>query len=411
MVSAGVLSQETSDNIVAFYATKENQQSQRQTVAFAIIGAILVGLGIILIVAHNWDNLARPVKVFFSFLPLVAGQFICGWVLWKQSGKQGWQEASAAFLFFAVGASIALVSQVYNIPGDLRDFLFTWLLLTFPLVYIMSSSMVSLLFIAVLTVYGANAGYGAAETSHYWWMLLLILPHYATMLHKSPGSNFTLFHNWFIPLSLTICLGTVARNADTYLFLPYVNMFAVFYLLGLTKYFQAKNLLANSYLVIGALGTVILLLITSFHEVWLGMEQDSRPAMPHIIAIVVSFIAAVYLLYRNIQSGDVAPTNVLAFAFIVFLFAFVFAAGMPVLTAVLINILVLGVAISTMQRGLQLNHLGILNFGLLITTVLAACRFFDTDISFVLRGLMFLAGGVGFFVANNMLLKKRRQHA
>jgi len=102
---------------------------------------------------------------------------------------------------------------------------------------------------------------------------------------------------------------------------------------------------------------------------------------------------------------------VLSFVFILFVFAFMLGAGAPMLATIFINILVLAVAISTMQRGLILNHLGILNFGLLITTVLAVCRFFDTDISFVLRGLMFLAVGVGFFIANNMLLKKRRLHA
>jgi len=38
------------------------------------------------------------------------------------------------------------------------------------------------------------------------------------------------------------------------------------------------------------------------------------------------------------------------------------------------------------------------------------CRFFDTNISFVLRGLMFVAVGAGFFFANSRLIKKRQQH-
>jgi hypothetical protein len=56
-----------------------------------------------------------------------------------------------------------------------------------------------------------------------------------------------------------------------------------------------------------------------------------------------------------------------------------------------------------------MNHLGILNFGLLIVLVLALCRFFDDRIPFVWRGFFFLATGISFFAANYFLLKKRKK--
>jgi uncharacterized membrane protein len=48
------------------------------------------------------------------------------------------------FYFFAIGANISLVAQVYNIPGDLNSFIITWMLLSLPLVYLLQSSIVSL---------------------------------------------------------------------------------------------------------------------------------------------------------------------------------------------------------------------------------------------------------------------------
>jgi hypothetical protein len=77
---------------------------------------------------------------------------------------------------------------------------------------------------------------------------------------------------------------------------------------------------------------------------------------------------------------------------------------------VLMNLLVLAAAIFTMQRGNALHHLGILNYGLLIIAALVVCRFFDTDISFVIRGLLFVGVGAGFFFANSQFIKKRKQH-
>lgn len=336
---------------------------------------------------------------------------ICAYVLWKQRSQRAWLEGSASFLFFAVGASIALVSQVYNIPGDLQEFLFTWLLLTFPLVYIMPSSLVSLLYIAGLTVYGVNEGNNnATPVYHYWWMLLLILPHYISLLRKMPESNVAIFHNWFIALSLTICLGALSRNNGIYLSLAYMNMFGAFYLLGISAWFQSERIRSNSYLVIGALGSVVVLLTTSFIWFWADVQSQPLPAVPQIVAIAMSFAAAAFLLYRTITQGEQVAYNVLSFVFIPFALAFMLGSAEPLAATIFINILVLAVAISTMKRGLALNHLGILNFGLLIITVLAICRFFDTNISFVLRGFMFLAVGAGFFIANTRLLKRRRQH-
>jgi hypothetical protein len=47
------------------------------------------------------------------------------------------------------------------------------------------------------------------------------------------------------------------------------------------------------------------------------------------------------------------------------------------------------------------------NFGLLVIVALALARFFDSDLSFVSRGLGFIAVGIGFLVANVILFKKR----
>jgi hypothetical protein len=40
--------------------------------------------------------------------------------------------------------------------------------------------------------------------------------------------------------------------------------------------------------------------------------------------------------------------------------------------------------------------------------VLIGCRFFDTDMSFVIRGLLFVGIGVGFFVMNIYMIRKRK---
>ena len=98
-----------------------------------------------------------------------------------------------------------------------------------------------------------------------------------------------------------------------------------------------------------------------------------------------------------------------SFTFILFIILFFIGLNTPVLSQILINVVILLLAISTIRDGAQRNHLGILNYGLLIIAALIACRFFDADFSFVVRGLLFIAVGVGFFVANYYMIQKRKK--
>lgn len=61
------------------------------------------------------------------------------------------------------------------------------------------------------------------------------------------------------------------------------------------------------------------------------------------------------------------------------------------------NLAVLAVGVGCIQRGINTIDFKILNFGLVTITVLILCRFFDTQISFAVRGLLFLALGVSFY--------------
>jgi hypothetical protein len=59
---------------------------------------------------------------------------------------------------------------------------------------------------------------------------------------------------------------------------------------------------------------------------------------------------------------------------------------------------------------MKTDHLGKLNYGLVIITFLVIFRVFDTNLSFALRGLLFLIVGVGFYITNFQLLKKRKAY-
>ncbi|HZV68887.1 MAG TPA: DUF2157 domain-containing protein [Saprospiraceae bacterium] len=416
LLNAGIITTEVADRINAYYESKYEPSSNKLVIVFGILGAILVSLGIILILAHNWDSLSRAVKTVIAFIPLVAGQLICGFTLLKKEDSVAWREAGSSFLFFSVGACISLIGQIYNVPGNLGSFLFTWMLLCVPIIYVMRSSMASLLYIAGITWYACELSYWGNSTHEsfmYWGMLLLALPYYYLLFRKQKESNFFTFHNWFIPLSVITMLGTFARDTEELMFIAYVSLFGLLYLIGNTPFIREQKIRNNGYLVLGSLGTVVILLILSFNFFWKDLidetfsDTDVFSSPEFIVSAFLTLASLALLVYQKIKykSWEIKPVENI---FILFIIIFLIGLSSP-FAQVLINVLVLGVGIQTIREGAKQNHLGILNYGLLIVTALVICRFFDTDISFVLKGILFVAVGLGFFFANYLMMKKKRE--
>ena len=159
LVDAQVITEETAKRIKVYYDNQPNQSSNRLFIVFGILGSLLIGMGIVLIVAHNWDSLPKAAKLTIGFIPLLVGQCVAAFVIFKKAEETAWREGIAAFLFFAIAISISIVSQVYNIEGDLGGFLFIWMILSLPIVYVLSSSVASLLFILGITWYACEVGY------------------------------------------------------------------------------------------------------------------------------------------------------------------------------------------------------------------------------------------------------------
>lgn len=290
-----------------------------------------------------------------------------------------------------------------------------WMLLSLPLIYLMKSPITSLLYIIGITYFACETGYWAYPTSEsyiYWILLILVLPHYYLLIKKRPESNFTLFHNYFIPLSIVIGLGTVANTMGELMFIAYFSLFGLLIQIGSLEHFKKQKLSNNSYLIIGSLGTIVLLLALSFDWFWKDLRSETFQLSEIIVSpefYVAAFLTllAGTLQYQKHYLRDLAGIKPISLVFVIFIVTFLIGLTSPI-TVVIINILVLALGILTIIDGAKKDHLGILNFGLLIITALVVCRFFDTDLSFVIRGLLFISVGFGFFMTNYRMLKKRK---
>ncbi len=416
LLAAGVINQEIAERIEQYYQSKASPSQNRLVIIFGILGAILVGLGIVLILTYNWDQLSRLSKTIVAFIPLVIGQAVCGYTLLKQSDSVTWREGSSAFLVLAIGGCLFLVSYIYNISGSIESLLLAWTLLALPVIYVMRSSVTSLLYLIGITWYACEAGYWGSETDenyNYWGLLLLAIPHYLLLCKKDGESSFTAFHHWFIPLSVIISLGTLAEESEELMFIAYMSLFGLLYQIGNIPFLAELKIRNNGYLVFGSVGSAVLLLILSFDGFWEQLRrndfgENSWLTTPESIAAIMLTLSAIALLIKRQQKQKWKTIKPVDLVFMVFIGIFVIGMQSNA-AAVLVNLLLLIMGVLTIREGVRQDHFGIVNYGLLILTTLIICRFFDTDIHAVLKGLLFVLVGFGFFFTNYRMAKNRNK--
>ena len=98
LLEAGVLDAATADRLRAHYGPPDEAPRARLALTlFGVLGSLLVGSGIILLFAHNWDELSRPARTVVSLAPLAIGQALALWGVWSGRRSVAWREGVATF--------------------------------------------------------------------------------------------------------------------------------------------------------------------------------------------------------------------------------------------------------------------------------------------------------------------------
>ena len=126
------LSAQQAEQILAFERARGNRFFWRAAFIFA---GLLIGLGICLIVASNWDALGAFAKLFGDFLLLGGFSYAVYWSICQK--HNGLKELFIIVSFLLVGASIGLIGQVFQLDGGWKSFAVFWAIL--GLVYVWNS--------------------------------------------------------------------------------------------------------------------------------------------------------------------------------------------------------------------------------------------------------------------------------
>lgn len=431
-VKEGIVTHAGANTLLRRYA-HETATHRSSGMAFSLLGFVLVGLGIISLLAYNWDVLGHLERTLLAVGLLVGAQVFAFWVKRYKSDDKALLEGSGVFWFLMMGASLAIIAQTYHLGGTLSDFMSGWLLFSFVIPWLLPSSGAAFLSILVWTVVWISNRSDSItlidiHTDSFIspWLLLGIalswIAYYGVQLQKAKQSNATLLLSWAIAICLFLVFlveMVIATNEIRYVQNATVLMsffFAIYYIAGKLYLFHGEKTWQRPYERIGKLGALVLLLFHISPKAWEVMADRSFMEPSHIsglsIMLGVVFIA-LFLITLRTDKRLPSEALIMGTPLIIVLYVLLQSESeMSYYTAMFfINISVLLGASWMIVCGAKEPKIGLINQGMLLIALTIWIHFINANFDLVAKGVAFIVTGVLFLVVNALVRRRFKAQA
>lgn len=435
-INLGLISHESSQKLREYYEKQSSLESKNSRNAalgyFSILGALFIAGGIILLLAHNWEQLTRSARASLSFALILLGQVSAGCFLFRSphSGKRN--EALALFAQLTFGAGMALVAQTYHLSDDFNAFLLTWMLCTLPLVYVFEVASTSLVYLVGILSWTWShyswAHSGSNAKQFFWFWISLLFPFALKELKKNPFHTRTSFIFWglclVIPQATLVCLRGQWHNLEI---VAFCGIFGTFYFMGsLWQNDPGVSFWKKPLQRVGQMGLILTGFTLTYYRIWKHIGPDS-PFYSKDISVdiqywknfhdlVVSglFIALSSGLFVMSLKRKKTQDSLLSWLPMIILPSYLICYWfkgplVPVVFTIGFNIYFFAVGFVMAMSGLRERNLSKFNVGMLLTIALIMARFFDSKFSFIVRGIVFIALGFAFILLNYFYSKHQNQ--
>ena len=410
-----VISDSTYSEINEYYDKNTTSSIHWILIAFAVLGALSIAGGIILILAHNWDVFGRLARTVLSVLPIIIGAVWSFFALKKDS--VAWKESAGIFYSISVGASIALIGQTYHLPSDTLAFFMTWLLLILPIMFILNSTGSYMVYLALLCTWCCMSMDKTGSSYGFWLLLIPVLARVVYLYRSQKYSPNTIVSWYGIVALLLICLGvTLEKTIPGLWIIDYAFLLSFAGLLG-SKLYKNSAGVNNPLRLIGALGIIVLSYMFTFEGFWDEVGYSCRRygynyadwTIWYDVAIILAFIVGwAVSVVANFKKHSWFDFLTLAL-FPVFV-TLLYIANDDFVSTLAFNVVLAFFGVSYVVFGAREQKLSQLNWGMIILSVLLFTRFMDDEFSFLARGLVFIVLGSCFLSANIVLVKLKKKN-
>lgn len=377
-------------------------------------GAILIGLGVILLFAYNWEAMGRYLKlvVIFSALLLAHGG---GYLALERNRLLS--EGLFAIGSMLLGAGIFLVGQIYHLNSHYPDALLLWALGVLALAWALSSRIQAWMALILIMVWHLSEVLEFHRPNE--WVLLplgLLLPLVWRL--ESP----LLARAVSLTLMLSVGSMLVLHEYPGTLVVMLSLALALIALPALTDVLGRSRLrpLAEAMAAPAQAALVGLMVLLSIEEVgsewiWSPEIQGSLFRPLSLVALVLSqlLVLGLWLRRRRLEGALWLAEGIWLLVILPLLAgAWSVNDGLPWLRGVqmvLINLLTLGLSLWMMISGASEVKRRRLVWGALLFGLLVIMRYLDLFDSLIVRGLVFLLLGIGLFALSHWYRRNKRE--
>lgn len=197
--------------------TEKQSYNSTITIVFSILGALLVGVGLVLIFVTFWQEMPYLFKGVLSFVPLLCGQASGLFVLHKKKDKVSWCEGGSVLWTAGIAATLTMIYNIFDLSIDWTNVLILIVVSVVPVIGILRS-------VAPLVVYyGCSICWGVAvfeETESLFVIFITALlvtlgcVYSGALLKAEKKSHRSILAQWISVIAVTVYVCVIGMGID-----------------------------------------------------------------------------------------------------------------------------------------------------------------------------------------------------
>jgi uncharacterized membrane protein len=412
-VDKAIISEMQADALRALYPVGDSIGLGRLLITG--IGAVMIGLGVILLFAYNWDDMGKVSKLAVIFSGLIGAHIAA---FYTQSRSHVASESLFALGTMLMGAGIFLVGQIYHLDSHYPDAILFWSLGALALAWALPSLTQAFMAVTLIIAWHISEVSDFNFANH--TALLLILIGLLPLLWRLHSPMLARFVSVAIFISIGFSVGVFDEDQVVATLLLTAAAF-----LGLERVLAEQNqrqLELASELARPAMwvlfGLMYLLTFDDFGHEFLRFKWDNYLSDSYfIVALLASQMAFFWLLYKGRVNGMVGLTEIAAVLVVLpSLFAPMLESNtqhhlIEPLVWIGFNLLLLAISVWLMIDGARHANRQHMVRGSVLFALLAMARYTDLFDSLLARAVVFLLVGVALFAVNHFYQRNKRAEA
>lgn len=345
-------------------------------------------------------------RVTLAFLPLVISQALAFFTIKRRYDSLAWRESVAIVVTASVFAAIAIVGQVFHLPGDYAAYVLTCGLLSLPMIYILDAVT------PLIVYYWTILNWAALEQSEFSALILFVLfaagAAFVFAKRNQEGARLS-YMTW-----ITLITGFVAAFILGDILYCSLLLIVLCYFTLLLSVEDLPDSLHPPFKVIGLTGGLITLAVLTYSGMW--EYQYEYIDIGGSLFVGGMLIAALFFTVKTFKRDKLKFSFLLSMIFVCvmrYCWDLLQLAIMPYefIFMILSNLILLTIGIGFIVHGVRHTSLLTTNIGMTSVCTLIVMRFFDSEMDIFWRGVVFLALGTAFLLVNLKILriKKRPQ--